>query len=217
VGALGVLSFATFYKALEIGPISIASPIISAYAAVRIVLAVVVVGETLSGGQTAAVVVVIAGVLLASADLAQLHRIERRQALGLVLALVTAVAIGGFAFGNAYYAAEYGWLLPIFLSRGFATVFLLVAAVSGRSRGSTAARPPGSACWCFWPSGHGRLHRLQPRCRARGHLHRQRRVGPLRRDSFVAGVLLFRERPPPVQWLGATAVIVGVVLLGLTS
>jgi uncharacterized membrane protein len=51
VGALGALSYATFYKALEIGPISIASPIISAYAAVTIVLAVVVVGETLSGSQ----------------------------------------------------------------------------------------------------------------------------------------------------------------------
>ena len=35
--------------------------------------------------------------------------------------------------GNAYYAAAYGWLLPIFLSRGFATVFLLVSALSGRS------------------------------------------------------------------------------------
>lgn len=34
---------------------------------------------------------------------------------------------------------------------------------------------------------------------------------------MVAGVLLFRERPPPLQWLGVTAVIGGVLLLGLTS
>ncbi len=218
VGALGALSYATFYKALEIGPISIASPIISAYAAVTIVLAVVVVGETLSGSQTAAVLVVMAGVLLASADLAQLHRIERRQALGLVLALVTGVALGGFVFGNAYYAAKYGWLLPIFLSRGFATVFLLVAAVSGRSRRIDGRTPA-------WLSLVVLLAVLDTGGYIAFNLGAERAdtsivsaaSAPYAVIPIVPGVLLFRERPPQVQWLGVTAVIGGVVLLGLTS
>ena len=219
VGALGALSYATFYKALEIGPISIASPIISAYAAMTIVLAVVVAGEMLSGGQTAAVVVVMVGVLLASADLAQVHRIERRQARGLVLALVTAVAIGAFVFGNAYYAGEYGWLLPIFLSRGFATVFLLGAAAMG----GAGRRPEGRTQAWFG------LVVLLAALDTGGYVAFN--LGAERADTsivsaasapyavipIVAGVLLFRERPPPVQWLGVSAVIGGVVLLGLIS
>lgn len=75
VGALGALSYATFYKSLEIGPISIASPIISAYAAVSLILAVIVLDESLTAGQIVAAAVVLVGVLLASADLAQLHRV----------------------------------------------------------------------------------------------------------------------------------------------
>lgn len=46
IGALGALSYQAFYRALEIGPISIVSPIVSAYAAVSVVLAVIVLGES---------------------------------------------------------------------------------------------------------------------------------------------------------------------------
>jgi drug/metabolite transporter (DMT)-like permease len=218
VGALGALSYATFYKSLEIGPISIASPIISAYAAVTVVLAVLVIGETLSAGQTAAIVVVMVGVLLASADLAQLHRVERRQALGLVLALVTAVAIGVFVFGNAYYTAEYGWLLPIFLSRGLATVFLL-----GAAAGAGTWRP--EAYTHTWLGLVLLLAVLDTGGFVAFTLGAERAetsvVGaasaPYAVIPIVAGVLLFRERPAVVQWGGVVAVIGGVILLGLTS
>ena len=52
--------------ALAIGPISIVSPIVSAYAAVTVVCAVVIGGERLGAGETAAILVVLLGVLLAS-------------------------------------------------------------------------------------------------------------------------------------------------------
>src|SRR5581483_4011822 len=48
VGALGVGSYLAFYRALAIGPISLVSPIVSGYAAVTVVLAVVLGGESLS-------------------------------------------------------------------------------------------------------------------------------------------------------------------------
>lgn len=218
VGGLGALSYVTFYKALEIGPISILSPIVSAYAAVSLVLAVIVLGESLTAGQLAAVAVVMVGVLLASADLRQVHAVERRQALGLVLALVTVVAIGAFVFGNAYYALDYGWLVPIFLSRGFATVFLLGLSLR---------------------SGGWRLPERSPKLLARiamlaavdtgGYVTFN--LGAERADTsivsaasapyavipIVAGVLLFHERPAPIQWLGIGSVIGGVVLLGIAS
>ena len=203
VGALGALSYLVFYKALEIGPISIVSPIISAYAAVSLVLAVIVLGERLSTGQTIAAVVVIGGVILASSDLGQLHRIERRQALGLVLAIATAIAIGGFVFGNAYYAAGYGWLVPIFLSRGFATVFLLLASLTTGS-------------WRF-PDRSLRLFGLivllavvDTGGYVAFNLGAERAEtsvvsaasAPYAVIPILGGVFLFHERPAPVQWLG---------------
>jgi drug/metabolite transporter (DMT)-like permease len=218
VGALGALSYQTFYKALEIGPISIVSPIVSAYAAVSVVLSVIVLGESLTASQLAAVVVVMLGVMLASADLRQIHAIERRQALGLVLALVTVVAIGGFVFGNAYYAIELGWLVPIFLSRAFTTVFLLGLSLRDGS-------------WRF-PERSPRLLALVTIVAVvdtAGYV--MFNIGAERADTSIVsaasapyalipilgGVLFLHERPALVQWLGIAAVVGGVVALGLLS
>ncbi|MFN8185789.1 MAG: DMT family transporter [Gaiellales bacterium] len=220
VGALGALSYATFYRSLEIGPISIASPIISAYAAVSLVLAVLVLDETLTGGQIVAAAVVLLGVLLASADLAQLHRIQRRQAIGILLAIVTAIAIGAFVFGNAYYAIDLGWLMPIFLSRGFATLFLLLAATrSGAWRLDFAGRTPS------WFVLVAILAALDTGGYAVFNLGAERAEtsivsaasAPYAVIPIVAGVLFLHERPRPVQWLGVAGVVGGVVLLGVYS
>lgn len=218
VGALGALSYATFYKALEIGPISIASPIISAYAAVSLILAVIVLGETLTAGQTAAVVVVMVGVLLASADLAQIHRIERRQALGIGLAIVTAIAIGAFVFGNAYYSVQHGWLMPIFLSRGFATVLLLAASVrdgAWRFEGATPKWAGLVALLALVDTGGYVAFNLGAE-RAETSVV-SAASAPYAVIPIVMGVLFFRERPNLIQWAGVVAVIGGVVLLGVFS
>ena len=53
LGLLGALSYLCFYRALAIGPISIVSPIVSAYAAATVVCAVVIGGERLGAGEAA--------------------------------------------------------------------------------------------------------------------------------------------------------------------
>jgi drug/metabolite transporter (DMT)-like permease len=218
VGALGAASYAAFYKSLEIGPISIASPVISAYAAVTLVLAVIVLEETLTVGQTVAVAIVMVGVLLASADLARLHRIERRQALGIALALVTSISIGGYVFGSAYYAIEHGWLLPLFLGRGFSAVFLVLAASRGGVLRFGGATPR-------WVAIVGVLALVDTAGYAMFNLGAQRAEtsivsaasAPYAVIPIVAGVIFFRERPGRIQWVGVIGVIGGVVLLGLLS
>ena len=84
-----------------------------------VVCAVVIGGERLGAGEALAIVVVLFGALLASSDLAQFKARERIALLGILLALVTAVAIGVFVYGIAYFSATYGWLVPIFLAGGF--------------------------------------------------------------------------------------------------
>lgn len=218
IGALGALSYRAFYKALEIGPISIVSPIVSAYAAVSVVLAVIVLGESLGPAQIAAVTVVMLGVMLASADLRQIHAIERRQALGLVLALGAVIAIGAVVFANAYYTIELGWLVPIFLTRAYTTLFLLGLSLRNLSWRPTERSPRVlalvTAVAVVDTGGYVAFN-----------------IGAERADTSIVsaasapyalipilgGVLFLHERPAPVQWLGVAAVIGGVVLLGIFS
>ena len=138
LGAVGWGSYLAFYGALAIGPISVLSPIISGYAAVTALLAVLIIGERLSAFQAVAVSVAIVGAMVASADLRGIARakLERRSALGFTLALAAMALLGGFVFGVSYYRDSIGWLAPIFLARGFAAAFLLVhvLVVDGRLR-----------------------------------------------------------------------------------
>ena len=218
LGVLGGVSYLAFYQALAIGPISIVSPIVSAYAAVTVVCAVVIGGERLAGGETAAIVVVILGVLLASSDLAQMRHLERVALLGILLALATAVVIGAFVYGVAYFSAEYGWLVPIFLARGFSTLFLVLVSLRG---------------------GEWRFEDRSPRLLATivgiavvdtlgyvafnfGVRHEDTSVvataaAPYAVVPIVAGVMLLHERPRATQWAGIGLVIAGLVLLGLVS
>jgi drug/metabolite transporter (DMT)-like permease len=218
LGVLGGVSYLAFYQALAIGPISIVSPIVSAYAAVTVVCAVVIGGERLAGGETAAIVVVIFGVLLASSDLAQMRHLERVALLGILLALATAVVIGAFVYGVAYFSEEYGWLVPIFLARGFSTLFLVLVSLRG---------------------GEWRFEDRSPRLLATivgiavvdtlgyvafnfGVRHEDTSVvataaAPYAVVPIVAGVMLLHERPRATQWAGIGLVIAGLVLLGLVS
>jgi drug/metabolite transporter (DMT)-like permease len=218
LGVLGGVSYLAFYQALAIGPISIVSPIVSAYAAVTVVCAVVIGGERLGGGETAAIVVVILGVLFASSDLAQMHRLERVALLGILLALATAVVIGAFVYGVAYFSADYGWLVPIFLARGFSTLFLVLVSLRGGEWRFTDRSPRllttivliavvdtlGYVAFNF------------------GVRHADTSVvataaAPYAVVPIVAGVFLLHERPRTTQWAGIGLVIAGLVLLGLVS
>ena len=64
--------------------------------------------------------------------------------LGILLALVTAVAIGVFVYGIASSQRDYGWLVPIFLARGFSTVFLVAVSLAAENGASPTAR---RGCW----------------------------------------------------------------------
>ncbi len=148
IGAVGWVSYLAFYAALAIGPISVLSPIVSGYAAVTVLLAVLFASNSLSGLQAAAVGITIAGAMLASADVrAIVHaKLQRRSALGFVLALCAMALLGAFVFGVSYYRERIGWLGPIFLARAFAAVFVLGHVLAGGGvRPPIAATPEAAA------------------------------------------------------------------------
>lgn len=218
IGALGAASYLTFYRALSIGPISIVSPVVSGYAAVTVILAVIILGERLSTGALVAVVVAMLGVLLASTDLGQIRGTERVAALGIALAVATMILIGAFLFGIAYYTDELGWLAPIFLGRGFATVFLLGVALRGGDR-RLPGRSPGllaaiaviavldTGGYVFFSFG---IRHADTSIVATAS-------APYAVVPIVMGVALLGERPARSQWAGVALVISGLLLLGLAG
>jgi drug/metabolite transporter (DMT)-like permease len=217
-GVLGAGAYVFFYRALAIGPISIVSPIVSGYAAVTVVLAVLVLDERLAGGELAAVLVAFAGVVLASTDVTKLHAIHRSELVGIGLAVLAMIWIGVFLFVVAYYTDELGWLTPIFLGRAFTLLFIGLAASRGAS-------------WRL--AGHGRL--VAGLVAAIAFLDTAGFVAfnfgvehadtslvataaaPYTLVPIAVGVAFLHERPAPTQWLGVAAVIGGLVLLGLVS
>lgn len=226
VGAVGWVSYLAFYGALTIGPISVLSPIVSGYAAVTVLLAVVIGGNHLSGAQAAAVAITILGAMVASADVRAIARakLERRSALGVALALAAMALLGGFVFGVSYYRGEIGWLAPIFLARGFAAVFLLghVLTRGARAANGTAPATPRPR----WPIG---IIALLAALDTGGYVCLNLGVGhaptaivaaasaPYATVPIVMGVSLFGERPTRTQWLGVALVVAGVIVLGAVA
>jgi drug/metabolite transporter (DMT)-like permease len=217
VGAVGWGSYVCFYRALAIGPISILSPIVSGYAAVTVVLAVIFLGERLSAAETAAVIVSFTGVVLASSALRRIFSIERLDAHGLLFALAAMVLLGAFVLGVSVKTDELGWLVPIFLARLGSTILVVVTAVVG-GRWRFPDHPPriigAIALLAFLDTAGYISFNL-------GTEHAETAVvaaasAPYAVIPVVAGVVFLHERPTPVQWAGVGLVIVGLILLGLT-
>jgi drug/metabolite transporter (DMT)-like permease len=218
IGVLGWFSYLAFYRALAIGPISIVSPIVSGYAAVAVILAVLLLDERLNGGEIAAVLVAFTGVALASADLAQIRTAERTQLLGIILAVLTMVSIGGFVFGVSYYSGELGWLAPIFLGRVSTGLLIVLTA----ARGAQWRFPDRSALTLALIGAIAALDTAGYIAFNVGVQNAETSLvataaAPYAVVPVALGVLILHERPAPIQWLGVALVIGGLVLLGLSS
>lgn len=219
IGVVGWLSYLSFYGALAIGPISVLSPIVSGYAAVTVVLAVVISSEALSTGEIVAVVITILGAVVASANVRAIlgTHLERQSALGFVLALSALALLGGFVFGVSYYHRSIGWLGPIFLGRAFSAVFLVgQTAVGGGLRGRLPRNLWRAIVLLAFLDTAGYV------CFNVGTLHAATSVvatasAPYAVVPVLMGTLLLAERPRGTQWLDVSLVLAGLVTLGLTS
>jgi drug/metabolite transporter (DMT)-like permease len=134
LGPLAILAYIGFYRALELGPIAIVSPIVSSYGALVVLCALVLLGESLGWLQAAGCLMVFCCVALASVDPTAGTKAEATGTrLGIKLSVLSAGAFGAYLFLLARLSADLGWLLPILLNRATSVALLFAWMI---------ARPP---------------------------------------------------------------------------
>jgi len=214
LGPVAVAAYAGFYRALELGPIAIVSPIASANGAVVVLLAVLVLDESLTAMQAVGCVLVLGFIVLAAREPSSAP--GEGNGNGIRLALIASIAFGGYLFVLATMSDELGWLVPILIARSVTVAIVCAVAV---------ARPPPS------PGALGRLGVLG--CVAAGLLdacgylvyNRGAEIGEVAITSAAAsaypvipilvGLFALRERIAWHQLVGVAGVLCGMVVLSL--
>ncbi len=218
---LGTIAFASLYRALELGPIAIVSPVLATYAVVPVLLAVALLGESLGPWEIAGTCITIGGAVLTSADLRAIRAGTRTRPPGLPLAILATLVFGVATYVMGWAAKEAGPLPSLWLGRMAITLVFLAAwlVLRFRRRGATDAdrlfTPPITLAALV-----GLVELLATFVYARGSevglisiVTAASATYPL--IPVLGGVILLHERPAPNQFVGVAMVIGGLMLLGL--
>ena len=216
IGISGALSYVAFYRALELGPIALVSPIAAGYAAIVIALSLIFLQEHVAALALLGAAVTIGGVVLASTDLRGLPAERRDARSGVFFAVLAMVGFGVGAFLIGVFARDTGWFGTIYLSRlGSATTLAVIVAATGAGRIRTAGVRrivPALAIGVLDIGGFA----LYARGAEVGRVSITAAASviyPL--IPILVGVAYLKERPAINQWVGVAAVGAGLVLLAL--
>ena len=213
-GVLVAIAYLTLYRALELGPVALVSPIVAAYAVPPVILAVVVLGESLTGAVLAGAIVTLVGVLLASTDLRRPDT-GRASRAGVPIGIVSMLLFGLVTFTLGRQAQELGWLPAMAVGRGFSVVALLVVAAAKRPRFGA-----GGAVGIGLAVATGIADIVGVAMVSFGAEVGLISVVTAASATFViipvvGGVTLFGERLAANQFVGVALVVGGLLLLGL--
>jgi drug/metabolite transporter (DMT)-like permease len=215
-GLVSASAYVTHYRALELGPVAVVSPIGATYAVVGVILAVLILDERPGPIALIGAVVTVAGVMLASTDLGAVEEsIHRRRPPGLPWAVASAVLFGVGAFILGYLSQRVGWETGLWASRGaqFAG-FAALGAIRpsdlrglGTNRGTVLAIAVGLAdllgVVAYSAGAERGFVSIVLIASA---------VFPLIAVALSIGLL--RERPVPNQYAGIALVVAGLLMLG---
>lgn len=119
--------FLLFYKSLEIGPVSVVSPICASYGMVAVVLSVLFLGEVLSSKQISGVILVILGVILASTNLKEVFSKGLKvSSKGTIFAIFAMISWGVFYTFLTSLVDKWGWFFAALITRIFLLFFLFL-------------------------------------------------------------------------------------------
>jgi drug/metabolite transporter (DMT)-like permease len=126
VGAFSAVGYLATYQAFRLGPISVVSPVMSAYGGLTVILAVIILGETLTAVQALGAVVATLGVVLAGVVLSRDLRRTRLVSPGVVFAVIALLLWAWFTILLAGPIRSAGWLPVIAVSRTVTGVVLWI-------------------------------------------------------------------------------------------
>jgi drug/metabolite transporter (DMT)-like permease len=209
-------AYLSHYRALQLGPVAVVSPIGAAYALVGVALAVIVLGERPGPAALVGGLITVVGVMLTSTDLAKLRAGTHSRPPGLPWAIVSAVLFGVGGFFLGYFAQEVGWVPGLWASRCAQVAMFAAISLSRRreydhlgwnaglllSLGSGAADLLGVVTYSIGAE-RGLLSIVLIASA----------VFPL--IAVALSVALLHERPVPNQYVGIALVVSGLLVLGL--
>ena len=215
-GAFAAFAYVTHYKALELGPVAVVSPIGAGYAVVGVALAMIVLGERPSGLALAGAAIAVVGVALVSTDIKKLRHGIEHHVPGLPWAVAAAVGFGVAGFLLGWISDRAGWIVGLWGSRVAQVAFFLPLLVVSRRElsrvrlgvGLGIALLAGAAdilgVVTFAAGSERGLNSIVLAASA---------VFPL--IAITLSVIVFKERMVTNQVVGVALVIGGLLLLGL--
>lgn len=237
-GVMAAIGYFSLYRGLEQGPVAIVSPITAADGTVGAVLAILLLHEQVSLWQICLLIVIFLGIIVASTNLMEVHGILRASGItglvkgGVRWGIVAMLTFGVMLFGIGLASQQWGWYVPIFWTRFFATLTLLLFALAQRLRflrfphaspdhASQMVRPAGK--W-FFTMGLAAIVGLVETVGLLVYSFDTQLVSTGIAAAIssswgilplVAGFTIFRERPSASQLSGVSLVFAGLLLLAL--
>jgi uncharacterized membrane protein len=215
-GVFTAIAYMTHYRALELGPVAVVSPIGATYAVVGVALAIAILGERPDPVQLLGAVVTVVGVMLVSTDLRKLRAGTHGVPPGLPWAIVSAVGFGVAAFLLGYASQQAGWVAGLWASRvAQVTCYVPFAIVYRRQ---LAALRPGVGLWVALAAGAADILGVTTYAAGaeRGFLSivlAASAVFPM--IAVLLSIRYLHERLVPNQFVGIGLVAVGLLMLGL--
>lgn len=217
-GVVSATAYASHYRALELGPVAVVSPVGAAYALVGVALSMIVLGERPSGVALLGGGITVLGVMLTSTDLRALRAGTHGVPPGLPWAIVAAVTFGIGGFLLAYLAKELGWVTGLWSSRVAQLVaFLALAAVAGRDVPRRLRIAPVAGLLAVGVGGTDLIgvvaYSIGNETEFASLLFVSSAVFPVL--AVGLSVAFLHERPVPNQYVGVLLTVAGLVLLGI--
>jgi uncharacterized membrane protein len=215
-GAAAAFAYVTHYKALELGPVAVVSPIGAGYAVVGVALSILIAGDRPSPMALLGAGIAVIGVALVSTDLKKLRDGIAQHTPGLWWAVAAAIGFGVAGFLLGWISQRAGWIAGLWASRTSQVAFYVPVALVFRRE--LAMLRPGAGLWIALLAGSADILGVVSFSlgATRGLISivvAASAVFPL--IAVTLSIVVFKERVVTNQVVGIGLTIGGLLLLGL--